>query len=84
MDTDNPAPHLNGFLRRILKLLFFGVKPVFIFDGRTPELKRQTLIKRKLLRQKQQVDFKKAAERLLHNVMKEKVLAALDPAKSDQ
>lgn len=36
--------HVLGFLRRICKLLFYGVKPVFIFDGGAPALKRSTIV----------------------------------------
>ena len=36
--------HIIGFFRRICKLLFFGIKPVFVFDGGAPELKRITLV----------------------------------------
>ena len=38
--------HLIGFLRRICKLLFHSTRPIFVFDGKTPELKRKTIIKR--------------------------------------
>ena len=38
---------VDGFLRRILKLMFFGIKPVFVFDGQTPALKKKTLQERK-------------------------------------
>jgi len=41
---------LDGFLRRICKLLFFGIKPVFVFDGRTPALKAKTLRERRATR----------------------------------
>lgn len=33
-----------GFLRRINKLLFHGIKPVFVFDGGAPVLKRNTIV----------------------------------------
>jgi DNA excision repair protein ERCC-5 len=36
--------HVLGFLRRICKLLFYGIKPVFVFDGGAPVLKRATLV----------------------------------------
>ena len=35
--------HVLGFLRRICKLLFYGIKPVFVFDGGAPTLKRATI-----------------------------------------
>ena len=37
--------HVLGFLRRICKLLFYGIKPVFVFDGGAPALKRQTIVR---------------------------------------
>lgn len=36
--------HILGFLRRISKLLFYGIKPVFVFDGGAPVLKRNTIV----------------------------------------
>ena len=45
--TSNDYAILDGFLRRICKLLFFGIKPVFVFDGKTPQLKQRTLALRK-------------------------------------
>lgn len=36
--------HIVGFLRRICKLLFYGIKPVFVFDGGAPALKRSTIV----------------------------------------
>jgi 5'-3' exonuclease len=53
---------IDGFLRRICKLLYFGVKPVFVFDGSTPSIKKKTLIIRRRLRHKQQINYGKAAE----------------------
>ena len=39
--------HVLGFLRRICKLLFYGIKPVFVFDGGAPILKRNTIVRPK-------------------------------------
>lgn len=37
--------HVLGFLRRICKLLFYGIRPVFVFDGGAPVLKRSTIVR---------------------------------------
>ncbi|KAI9028641.1 hypothetical protein DFJ74DRAFT_592101, partial [Hyaloraphidium curvatum] len=44
----NPLPgaHILGFFRRICKLLFWNIKPVFVFDGGVPVLKRKTITPR--------------------------------------
>jgi 5'-3' exonuclease len=39
-----PGAHVVGFFRRICKLLFYGIKPVFVYDGKPPELKRRTMV----------------------------------------
>ena len=39
--------HLLGFFRRICRLLFHRVRPVFVFDGATPALKKRTTIARR-------------------------------------
>jgi DNA excision repair protein ERCC-5 len=36
--------YLTALFHRICKLLFFGVKPIFVFDGRTPLIKKQTVV----------------------------------------
>ncbi|ODV90614.1 hypothetical protein CANCADRAFT_19392, partial [Tortispora caseinolytica NRRL Y-17796] len=41
------SSHVVGFFRRICKLLYFGIQPVFVFDGGAPILKRQTIARRK-------------------------------------
>ncbi|XP_064455092.1 DNA excision repair protein ERCC-5 homolog [Ornithodoros turicata] len=38
--------HLMVLLQRVCKLLFYRIKPVFVFDGGVPQLKRQTLAAR--------------------------------------
>lgn len=44
--------HKIGLFNRILKLLFYKIKPIFVFDGPAPILKRKTLEKRKEIRNK--------------------------------
>jgi len=38
------SAHILGFFRRICKLLFHNIKPIFVFDGGVPELKRLTVV----------------------------------------
>lgn len=39
-----PNAHLLGIYHRVCKLLYFKIKPVFIFDGGVPVLKKQTIV----------------------------------------
>ncbi|CAD8184137.1 unnamed protein product [Paramecium octaurelia] len=55
--------HLIGILKRIMFLLENGIKPVFVFDGPAPELKRQTLIKRAQQRLQYNINLQKLAEK---------------------
>ncbi|KIK62998.1 hypothetical protein GYMLUDRAFT_95656 [Collybiopsis luxurians FD-317 M1] len=57
--------HVLGFLRRICKLLFYGMKPVFVFDGGAPSLKRETLNERRKKKSGAAASHIKIAERLL-------------------
>ncbi|OBT73538.1 hypothetical protein VF21_07212 [Pseudogymnoascus sp. 05NY08] len=57
--------HVVGFFRRICKLLYFGIKPVFIFDGGAPVLKRQTILGRKRRREGRRDDATRTAGKLL-------------------
>jgi DNA excision repair protein ERCC-5 len=57
--------HVVGFFRRICKLLFFGIKPVFVFDGGAPALKRSTISERKKRREGRREDAVRTAGRLL-------------------
>ncbi|ELR03096.1 hypothetical protein GMDG_05935 [Pseudogymnoascus destructans 20631-21] len=57
--------HVVGFFRRICKLLYFGIKPVFVFDGGAPVLKRQTILGRKRWREGRRDDATRTAGKLL-------------------
>ena len=57
--------HVVGFFRRICKLLWFGIQPVFVFDGGAPALKRATIQGRKRRREGRRDDAVKTAGKLL-------------------
>ncbi|KAL2897144.1 DNA repair protein UVH3 [Bienertia sinuspersici] len=76
--------HLIGFFRRICKLLFLRTKPVFVFDGGTPALKRRTVIARRRQRENAQTKIRKTAEKLLLNHVKAMRLNELADNLKDQ
>uniref|UniRef100_A0A7S0NX75 Flap endonuclease 1 n=1 Tax=Calcidiscus leptoporus TaxID=127549 RepID=A0A7S0NX75_9EUKA len=51
--------HIQGFLSRTVRLLECGIRPVYVFDGKPPELKRETLRERE--ERKQEADGELAA-----------------------
>lgn len=55
--------HLQGFLSRTVNLLENKIKPVFVFDGKPPELKFQELLKRKELKKKAENEMKEAMDK---------------------
>ncbi|RHZ79427.1 hypothetical protein Glove_146g37 [Diversispora epigaea] len=75
--------HVLGFLRRLCKLLFFNIKPIFVFDGGAPELKRVTLTKRHKRRSGKANELQKTAEKLLAAQMKVRVINDIDGSKSN-
>ncbi|KAF8206312.1 hypothetical protein K438DRAFT_1669146 [Mycena galopus ATCC 62051] len=80
-DNDGKAlsnSHVLGFLRRIAKLLFYGIKPVFVFDGGAPALKRNTLNERRRKKTGAAISHAKLAEKLLAAQLRR---AAVDQAK---
>ncbi|KAH7661726.1 XPG/Rad2 endonuclease protein [Dioscorea alata] len=69
--------HVLGFFRRICKLLFLRTKPIFVFDGATPALKRRTVAARRRHRENARAKIRKTAEKLLINHLKAKRLEEL-------
>ncbi|CEO96334.1 hypothetical protein PBRA_005006 [Plasmodiophora brassicae] len=69
--------HLVGMIRRICRLLVFGIRPVFVFDGPAPMLKRKTLAARRRLRDRSEAAVKRTAEKILLAQLKVKTIKEL-------
>lgn len=54
--------HLQGMFYRTIRMMDVGIKPVYVFDGKPPELKGGELEKRKERRAKAQDDLEEAKE----------------------
>jgi flap endonuclease-1 len=53
--------HLNGLMFRTTRLIAdFGIRPVFVFDGPPPELKRAEIAKRREVREKARREYEAA------------------------
>ncbi|MHA1371744.1 MAG: flap endonuclease-1 [Promethearchaeota archaeon] len=55
--------HLSGFFFRNLYLLENGIKPIYIFDGKSPELKMKTIMERIKIRENARIKAEEARER---------------------
>ncbi|MCL2142431.1 MAG: flap endonuclease-1 [Methanimicrococcus sp.] len=58
----NMTSHLSGILYRTSGFMEDGIKPVFVFDGIPPELKAETIEKRREIREKAHERWKLAIE----------------------
>ncbi|KAI9891684.1 MAG: DNA repair protein rad2 [Vezdaea aestivalis] len=76
--------HIVGFFRRICKLLFFGIKPVFVFDGGAPALKKQTILNRKKRREGRRDDAVRTAGKLLALEMQRRAYEETEKRKEEQ
>lgn len=56
---------MTGLVRRICKLLHFGIKPVFVFDGGVPILKANTIKDRQGRRAEAETRYKRLAKKVL-------------------
>ncbi|CAG8446218.1 1758_t:CDS:10 [Ambispora leptoticha] len=75
--------HLLGFFRRICKLLFYNIKPVFVFDGGVPALKRQTVVERRKRRAGKTKNLQKTAEKILANQLRLRAIKESDKKNDD-
>lgn len=68
--------HIVGFFRRICKLLYFGILPLFVFDGGAPALKRQVIQNRRVKREGNRDNMTTAAQKLLAMRLQKHALSA--------
>ncbi|MEK6864483.1 MAG: flap endonuclease-1 [Nanoarchaeota archaeon] len=58
----NVTSHLVGLFPRTIRLMELGIKPVFVFDGKPPLLKKQEIERRRGLKEKANEKFEIAKE----------------------
>ncbi|KAL9928954.1 rad2 superfamily protein mus201 [Glossina fuscipes fuscipes] len=72
--------HLLGLFHRLCKLLYYRVKPVFVFDGCVPQLKKETIARRQQQRSKLNTEAERIQALLLQSLAKEQMVQqALGP-----
>jgi len=54
--------HLSGLFYRTKRLLEYGIKPIYVFDGKHPEFKKKEIEIREELKKKMEEKYKKAIE----------------------
>ncbi|XP_040897312.1 DNA repair protein complementing XP-G cells homolog [Toxotes jaculatrix] len=74
--------HLLTLFNRICKLLFFRIRPVFVFDGDAPLLKKQTLALRRQRKEELSRESKQTNEKLLKTFLKRQAIKAALGARS--
>ncbi|KAK6623268.1 hypothetical protein RUM43_009120 [Polyplax serrata] len=62
--------HLIVLFHRLCKLLYYKIKPVFVFDGGVPALKHQTLAARRNHSNAAKTEVLKVREKLIKNLLK--------------
>ncbi|KDQ20824.1 hypothetical protein BOTBODRAFT_26846 [Botryobasidium botryosum FD-172 SS1] len=61
-DQGEITSHLMGFFWRTIRMVEYGIKPAYVFDGKPPDLKSGVLSKRLERRQEAQEEIDKAKE----------------------
>ncbi|XP_049573922.1 DNA excision repair protein ERCC-5 homolog [Syngnathus scovelli] len=69
--------HLLTLFHRICKLLYFRIRPVFVFDGDAPLLKKQTLVLRRQRKEELRQESQKTNEKLLRTFLKRQAIKAV-------
>lgn len=68
--------HLLTLFNRLCKLLFFRIRPVFVYDGDAPLLKKQTLAVRRQRREETNRESRQTSEKLLQTFLKRQAIRA--------
>ncbi|XP_030878574.1 DNA repair protein complementing XP-G cells [Leptonychotes weddellii] len=76
--------HLLTLFHRLCKLLFFRIRPIFVFDGDAPLLKKQTLAKRRHRKDLATTDSRKTTEKLLKTFLKRQAIKTALKSKRDE
>jgi len=63
--------HLVVMFHRICKLLFYGIKPVFVFDGGVPAVKKRTIAQRQAQKTRSKKLIGKTKEKILKNMLQQ-------------
>jgi len=87
MDLEgNVTSHLSGLFYRSIKFLEYNIRPIYVFDGKPPELKMETInerrkvkaeAKEKMIKAQEEEDFREARKfaqltsKLDHNMIEE-------------
>uniref|UniRef100_A0A182TUK7 XPG-I domain-containing protein n=1 Tax=Anopheles melas TaxID=34690 RepID=A0A182TUK7_9DIPT len=69
-----PNAHVLGLFHRLCKLMYYRIKPIFVFDGGAPLLKKQTIAKRQQSKNNYQNEADRIQQLLLETLAKEKVV----------
>lgn len=72
--TPRPNAHLLGLFTRICKLLYYKIKPVFVFDGGVPMLKKNTIALRRKQKSIATSKAQKMKADLINNLIKHSVV----------
>lgn len=62
-EQGNVTSHLNGLFYRTINFLEAGIKPVYIFDGKPPEIKQAEILKREMVKREAEKKYIEALER---------------------
>ncbi len=71
-----PNAHVLGLFHRVCKLLFYRIRPVFVFDGPPPQLKRDTLAGRRRRKGRAKEKSDAARARIIENFLRAQAVRA--------